>query len=189
MHLFLYGPREAGKSTFLRWALLPRQAYLAGFVVQRVMEGNEPVGFRVAQANGSYPSLVTEYAADMDGVFIFRGRMDRSVLDEAIDAARTASQKDGCKLILLDEIGGIELESPRFMNALERILSGNKPCVGVLKSEENLRRSLSRLRLGNRCLDLRARLEEQIARNGELLEYSRAEEANIGKRLQACLGL
>jgi hypothetical protein len=71
------------------------------------------------------------------------------------------------------------------MKALSRILSGTRPCIGVLKSRENLEHTASVLGLGNHYLDLRAELEEQILRYGELLEYGTAKEAVTGKLRQA----
>jgi nucleoside-triphosphatase len=156
----------------LREILLPCQNRLAGFVTQRLMENKEQIGFRAELLAGNMPPLETEYEPDMDGVFILRGKVKKSVLDETIGGVEAACLDPARKLILLDEIGGIELASPVFMNVLSRILSGSKPCVGVLKSKENLEHSSSVLGLDNRYPDLRARLEEQILHNGQLMEYN-----------------
>jgi nucleoside-triphosphatase len=169
--LFLHGPRKTGKSSLLREILLPCRNLLAGFVTQRLMKDGELIGFRAELLTGNMPPLEAEYEPDMDGVFILRGKGEKSVLDDVIGAVEAACLKPACKLILLDEIGGIELASTVFMNALSRILSGTKPCIGVLKSKENLEHASSALGLDNRYLDLRARLEEQILRSGELMEY------------------
>jgi nucleoside-triphosphatase len=185
MHLFLQGPRKAGKSTLIRGALLPYQTYVVGFAVQRLMENGEQIGFRAVPADGFLPPLEAEYAPDMDGVFILRGKKNESELDKTIRVVESESRKPACRLILLDEIGGIELTSALFMGALSKILSGGKPCIGVLKSKENLENTSSMLCLGSHCLDLRAKLEERILRCGELLDYSLPKEIITDKLRQA----
>jgi nucleoside-triphosphatase len=185
--VFLQGPSKAGKSTLLRDVLMPYRAHVAGFVVQRLMKNGEQIGFRAVQANGGLAPLEEEYAPGMDGIFILRGKKNESVLDETIVAVEAASHKPGSKLILLDEIGGIELTSPVFMNALSRILSGGKPCIGVLKSRENLEHTTSMLRLENSYLDLRAKLEEQILSCGELLEYRTASKEMAAVKLRRAI--
>ena len=40
-------------------------------------------------------------------------------------------------LVILDEIGGLELLSPEFSGALYRLLESDVPIIGVLKSPES----------------------------------------------------
>lgn len=186
MHLFLKGPRGIGKSTLLRKMLLPYQNQLAGFMVQRLFEDKTPVGFRAVLLNGCLPPLETEYSPDMDGVFILRGQKDVAVLDRIIVMAEASSQQVGCNMLLLDEIGGIELTSPVFMAALLRILSGSKPCIGVLKSAENLAHMATMLHLENEYLGLRATLEKSIERSGRIVEFDAGDKDGTISRWVRC---
>ena len=169
MHLFFQGPRKMGKSSVLRSMLLPHEKNLCGLVVQRLLEEGRQVGFRAVKLKESYPALEIPYACDLDGVFILRGIKKTSVLEEVILEAQKDIGERRCKIIVLDEIGGIELLSPVFMRTLEQILQSGKPCIGVLKSEENLAHTASELHLEQSYFTNRRLLEKMILREGEVI--------------------
>ena len=164
MKLFLQGRSGVGKSRLLRETLVPYTGAVAGFTVQRLTQNGEMVGFRAAGIESAFPPREAEYTAEMTGVFIFQMRQNVPALEEAILRAEEESRKPRCRLVLLDEIGGIELVSGLFMDTLNRLLSGGKPCCGVFKSHENLAHTASILKLGeeysSRNRKLAARLEE-----------------------------
>jgi nucleoside-triphosphatase len=185
MKLFLQGRSGVGKSRLLRETLEPYTGAVAGFTVQRLTQNGELVGFRAASIEGGFPPGEAEYTQETAGVFILRGRQNVPVLEEAILRAEEESRKSRRKLVLLDEIGGIELVSDVFMDTLNRLLSGGKPCCGVFKSHENLAHTASILRLGeeyaNRSKLLAARLEEA----GELLTVTEQNYAELRDCLAA----
>lgn len=169
MHIFLQGRSGIGKSSLLKEALELYIAEISGFVVQRLTEGGQTIGFRAAPLENGFPPLTAEYTPGLGGVFIIRGRYDIIVLEETILRVEGESLKTGCKLLLMDEIGGIELASRVFMASLERILSGNKPCAGVFKSRDNLARASRNLDLGREYGALHRELEARLYERGELL--------------------
>lgn len=169
MTLFLQGDRGIGKSTLLREALLPHQGEVAGFAVQRLREEGRVAGFRAVSIEGELPPLEAAYSPGQSGVFLLGSTRDPAGLEAVMARAEAHSCIPGCKLILLDEIGGIELTAAPFMAALDRLLAGPVPCVGVLKSRANLAHTLSRLGLGEGYLALHAALEERIRAGGSLL--------------------
>ena len=183
MRIFLQGPSGIGKSAILREALAPYAPSVRGFVVQRLTENGVVIGFRAVTLENGFPPPSAEYDREREGVFILRGKRDVSALENAI----LRSEREA-GILLLDEIGGIELVSTVFMDALGRILSGETPCVGVFKSRENLARASNRLKLGEACSgphrELEARLTncaELITVTGQNLDETRA---YIAKRLR-----
>ena len=185
MKLFLQGRSGVGKSRLLRETLDPYTEAVAGFTVQRLTLNGEVVGFRAVAIESGFPPGEAEYIQEMSGVFILRGQQNVPALEEAILRIEEESHKSRRKLVLLDEIGGIELVSDIFMDTLNRLLSGGKPCCGVFKSHENLAHTASILKLGEeyayRSKMLAARLEEA----GELLTVTEQNYAEVRGYLTA----
>ena len=172
MHLFLQGQFGIGKSSLLRKMLEPASSSIAGFVTQRLMKNGKKIGHRALNITGSLPPLEAVYTPGQKGIFILKGQTDIPALEKAILQVEQDTINPGCKFILLDEIGGVELKSEAFMGSLLRIVSGDKPCIGVLKSAPNLAYAMSQLNLDNEYLRLHSRLEQIIRLKGELISVT-----------------
>ena len=166
---FLQGPSGTGKSSALRDILTPHIRQTAGFTVQRLLENGVTVGFRAIYLDGnalSFPSLEAVYTEDADNIFILRGKwLGAEVLENMLEKTLLRAQSPDIKMILLDEIGGIEMLSAKVMETLEKILNTDKPCYGVLKSKENLERTIFKLGLSihkEELLEKHERLEKKI---------------------------
>lgn len=168
MHLFVQGERGVGKSTLLRQALLPYEEELAGFVVQRLFTGTRPVGFRAATLKNGFPPMGEEYTGQA-GAFILGKHMDIAILEAIMTQVEKAAKSPECRLVFLDEIGGIEILSQDFMDAFWRILNSGKPCLGVWKSKENLRHMASALRLPQEYLERHQAVENRLTQNGRIV--------------------
>lgn len=169
MNLFLQGPVQIGKSTILREALLPYQKLVGGFMVQRLFEDGAMCGFRACVVDGALPAVDGVYTDGLDGVFLYRGQATPGVLEKAVAGALEVCAEVRCKIIILDEIGGMELLSQTFMASLNKILALGKPCLGVIKSRENLSRTARGLELPQHILSLRDALQQTIGENGNVL--------------------
>lgn len=170
--LFLQGRSGVGKSYMLSEILTPYVQMIAGFSVQRLIENGSVIGFRAVCIDGQIVPQETKYVPGLSGVFILKGQRDVSVLDEIILKVEKDSRNPRCKLVLMDEIGGMEMTSEIFMNTLSRILTGNKPCCGVLKAWENLAHTCSVLRLEDEYDVLHSGLESTLRRSGKLITVS-----------------
>lgn len=185
IYLFLEGPPRIGKSTLIRKNLLPYAASVAGMVVQRLYENGSICGYRACLAEGCLPSLEAEYTDDFPGVFLYRGKSHPKILDQMISRALALCEKSSCKLILLDEIGGVELSSEIFRKSFHRILSIGKPCIGVVKSRENLTNTLKKLNFSDELLEESKLLHSRIRDGGEVLLVNR----NNLKKTDQCIKL
>ncbi|MCL1798571.1 MAG: nucleoside-triphosphatase [Eggerthellaceae bacterium] len=171
MHFFLQGDKGIGKSTLLQEVLSPCAAVLAGFATQRLTAGGRPVGFRALVVDGALPPVEVPYSEGCGGagdVFLLRGKRDVSVLERKICEAEQAVRRSSVRLVLLDEVGGIELASEAFMSLLSRILAGGKPCIGVFKSPENLASTLQATGVSDRYQSQHQALKRIIQQEGEL---------------------
>ena len=174
-----------GKSTLLREALAPYVSLTAGFVVQRLCENSGETAFRAICLEDSFPQLEGKYSPNLDGIFVLPGRkLDVTTLENIILRVEEQAQDSRRKMILLDEIGGVELASPVFMGALERLLSSRKPCFGVFKSRENFSRTSSNLSLPPDYADLHSRLEAKILSHGKIITLTAENRAQTLNRLK-----
>lgn len=182
MYLFLEGKPRLGKSTAIRNALLPYVSAVSGFMVQRLFVNGEICGYRACTVNGSLPELEAPYTEGSNGVFLYQRKSYPAVLDTAIIRAQELCERDTCKLVLLDEIGGLELSSPAFTKSLEKILALGKPCLGVVKSRGNLIHMTRRVEMGDDILGKSAALHAQLAAGGNVLHV---QEDNLSETQQA----
>lgn len=184
MHLFLQGRSKIGKSTILHRVLHRWEASVAGFSVQRLVADGRAVGFRACVVEGCLPELQRPWADGLPDVFMTRGFLSQPVLDDAIEEARQAAGEAQCRLVLLDEIGGMELLSGRFMAALEGMLAAGKPCIGVIKSRENLSNTARRIPDAGDIFAARDRLEERIRQTGSVLTLTEENQPEIQRTVE-----
>lgn len=145
-HLFITGPIQVGKSTMLMEALAPYREYVGGFVSQRLIDDNGNTrGFRLADYDES-PSLRAPFDPSLPDIFLRLGdniTSDLSIFEtKGIEIIRKT--KETKKILLLDEIGGIELRSRVFTEALYDALD-SMSCIGVLKGSSSAGNTIGEL--------------------------------------------
>ncbi len=172
MHLFLQGQIRIGKSSILLESLNSVAPFVSGFMTQRLIENGKIVGYRAVVVNGVLYPLEIPYKPELDSVFLLKGEQNICRLEKVISQAEQNIQNPLVKIVLLDEIGGIELISNQFMDILKRIISGSKPCLGVIKSGEKLAHTAASLNLKHEYTLLHKDLEETIRFNGEILNVT-----------------
>lgn len=168
MNLFLQGPVQLGKSTLIRQALHGREAAVAGFTVQRLYKNGHHAGFSARAVAGQLPAVDEPYDENDPGLFIDHGRPNLAPLRGAMAAALPLCRDERCKLVVLDEIGGLELEDAPFMAGLNALLALGKPCTGVVKSAAHLTALTRRLApgQGQKLMAAHAALVEKITAGG-----------------------
>ena len=115
--LFLTGPIGCGKSTAIRWALGDRLPRCGGFLTRRCREPR--LHFTLERPDGGYKETFLDFS---------NGKPE-------IDLSHFSDVSLTGKVLLLDEIGGIELLNPKFTSALETALNSDIPILGVIKGE------------------------------------------------------
>lgn len=166
-HLFIEGPIGLGKSEMLRRAVWPVFSRVGGFYVQRIMIQGRCAAFSInalTDRDSYFLNREVERIDDAERIFLRAGRdgkwrVHREVFEKHAIACLEKARSEKKRLLLLDEIGGIDRECPAFMAALRRSLDGPVPILGVLKSAANLDK-------------LERRLETCSPHNGEGLSLS-----------------
>ena len=69
--------------------------------------------------------------------------------------------------VLLDDIGGTDLLIPQYRAALEELLNSPLPCIGVIKSEEEILRLKKELGLTERFVMLNANMRKALENDND----------------------
>lgn len=189
MNFFLQGDSGIGKSYLLQEVLTEYSPVLAGFTVQRLYQGDDFMGFRACVFNGQFEGQKGEFQPGQAGIFISPDGRDLSVLEDAVLQVEISCKQRSCRIVLLDEIGGIELISDRFMKSIHSILNSGKFCVGVLKSRSNLNRTLKNHGTDEDYLTRHGQLIQKITDDGQLYNMTDKNRDELRLELQRQLKL
>lgn len=116
--LFLTGPMGCGKSTAIEEALGHRLPRCGGFRTRRgALREGRPVNFLLESPDGSAREVFLDFSSGKPRVHleVFAGLGVRLLRGE---------------VLVLDEIGGVELLCPEFVTALEAALESGVPILG-----------------------------------------------------------
>lgn len=153
-HLFLQGEPGLGKSSLLRKALLPHLKDVGGFFVSRVIIGGKTRGFSLNPVGDPEGYCLNKRVTGLAAVAnLFLHSDEAGTWHSRLDvfsgaAAASLTHTRGKKLLLLDEIGGVDLGCPEFVALVREVLKGPLPVLGVIKSPGNYRLLADRLNKG-----------------------------------------
>ena len=166
-HIFLTGSSGCGKTTLIRNVLGSSLACAGGFITERRLSADGSLA--------GFDLLPAAAALDPDS---YDGKrfLDYSVTPPTHD--NEVFRNDGVRLLkeaefypfsLIDEFGGYEILIPQFREALADFLSGEQPCIGVLKGFKSVNELKSRFGLGERFPAYAERLHEALANDPDTL--------------------
>ena len=145
--ILLEGPRGAGKSTTIKEAVSPYLDKTGGFFAKRIFVASKLRGFSLCCLKGSEDYVLNGDVRDLgqaDNLFYYSDDQgnwlkDLQVFERLGNACLARKSITDKKLIVLDEIGGIEINCPSFMKNLEDLLNGQTAVLGVLKAAKNVK--------------------------------------------------
>jgi nucleoside-triphosphatase len=127
--LLLTGQPGTGKTALIREALARSKVEAGGFYTEEIRTGGVRQGFRIitldgreavlADVNISSPHRVSKYKVDTE-----------SLDTVGVSALRQALRESD--LIVIDEIGKMELLSPRFREAVTQAVNSGKRVLGTI---------------------------------------------------------
>jgi nucleoside-triphosphatase len=129
-NLFIAGTRAVGKTTLLREVTLAKRARIGGFYTEHILSGRIQRGFMIrtfdgqervlAAKNLKSPHQLGKYGVDLN-----------ALENVGIPALKLAlMSKD---LIVIDEIGSMEMMSERFRMTLLECLASTKPVLATIR--------------------------------------------------------
>ena len=125
----LTGRPGTGKTSIIKQAVAGMKGKAGGFYTEEIRSQGVRHGFRLVTLDGQSatlahvnihsPYLVSKYGVDIDG-------LDRV----GVSALRRAAQQ--CDLVVIDEIGKMELFSANFREVVLQIISSGKRVLGTI---------------------------------------------------------
>lgn len=162
-NLFLTGPIGSGKSTSIAQALGEHLTEAGGFLTVRQRdETGRAVAYWLQRPDGSDAQVIIDYSAEPYS-------MHMDVFENlGVQLVQEARQFD---FVVLDEIGGFEVLSDAFMEALMQLLNSGIPCIGVMKGEGPAGRMIRNLGLGDAYVQRAQQLRQWMHQDANTLLY------------------
>jgi len=135
--LFLTGPGGCGKSTAILTALGGKLSMAGGFrTVRKFDETGQDVSYCLQSPGAESGVVFLDHSVHPSQVFL-------DVFSHT--GVQLLQDSNHSPFLLLDEIGGIELLRPDFVQALEAALQSGIPCIGVMKAPGMASKMIRRL--------------------------------------------
>lgn len=133
-NILVTGRPGVGKTTLVRAVVDALGVRAMGFVTREIREGGERVGFSIADLEG--PSGVLAHVDLASPYHVARYGVNRDDLERVGVAA--LDRATGCaRLIVMDEIGRMELCSELFQSAVRRALDSPVPVLATVQDHAN----------------------------------------------------
>ena len=133
-NIFLTGKPGIGKTTIIKKVITGLNLKIGGFYTEEIREKGKRVGFKVRSSTGEEtllahvdfksPYNVGKYGVDINSFEIVGVRALENALSEA-------------ELIIIDELGRMELFSKKFQAAVLKVLDSDKRILGVIQQKKN----------------------------------------------------
>jgi nucleoside-triphosphatase len=133
-NILVTGRPGIGKTTLIQSVLRALDVDAGGFYTKEIREGDTRVGFSIVGLHGDSGVLAH---VDQDSPFrVGKYGVNREDL-ERVGVAAIDDAVERAQLIVMDEIGRMELCSPLFQSAVGRALNSQKPVLGTIQDRRN----------------------------------------------------
>jgi len=129
-NLIVTGKPGVGKTTLVKEAVWPYRQKVGGFYTEEVVEGRQRLGFRLRTFRGEEGLLASKRMASPHRLNKYG--VDLAVL-ETLGIASVRKALDGKALVVIDEIGSMEMMSAAFRATVLECLGGPKPVLATIR--------------------------------------------------------
>lgn len=135
--ILLTGPPRAGKTTLVSQLVNELAAVgvpVGGFLTREIREDGERVGFTVEEIAG--PRALLAHVGLPAGPAVGRYHVDVAAFEGlALPAIQRAAQRRG--VVIIDELGQMELFSPAFVDSFNQLLDQPVPLVATIHARHH----------------------------------------------------
>lgn len=174
-NLFLTGNKGCGKSTIISSALGENLGKAGGFLTVRELgEDGDAKAFWLCRPGSNDGQMIIDYS-----------RQPYTMYPEVFEGLGVALVKEAQKYdyVVLDEIGGFEILTDSFLDALMELLQSDVPCIGVVKALGAATRMIQRLGLGDLYVQRSQALHRWMEQDENTLLYTCGQYDPEGLRL------
>ena len=133
--LLLTGQPGSGKTALIKEALATSGVKGGGFYTEEIRTGGIRQGFRIVTLDGR--EAVLAHVSISSPYQVSKYRVDTDALDRVGVAALCQALKE-TDLIVIDEIGKMELLSPQFKEAVTQAINSGKKVLGTIMLNPHL---------------------------------------------------
>ncbi|MCK4657403.1 MAG: AAA family ATPase [candidate division Zixibacteria bacterium] len=122
----------SGKTTLIEKLLAESEVTACGFVTREIREDGRRVGFTILGLSGRQETLA--HVSIESGYKVGKYRVDVAALERTIESEFS---NDRSQLVVIDEIGKMELFSHQFQSLINRLWRTDRPVVATIMSARN----------------------------------------------------
>jgi nucleoside-triphosphatase len=127
--LLLTGQPGTGKTALIKEALARTKAKGGGFYTEEIRNGGIRQGFRIVTLDGH--DAILAHVGISSPYKVSKYRVDTNALDKVgVSVLRQAARESD--LIVIDEIGKMEILSPQFRQAVVQALNSGRKVLGTI---------------------------------------------------------
>ncbi len=129
-NVFITGPPRSGKSTLVDEVINGLDLEAEGLCTPDIREGGKRKGFKLKDVKTGEEGILAHVDQE-EGPKVSRYRVDMEDLERFTEMS-LETVSEGADIVVIDEIGTMELFSDRFKEAVIGLLEGDKPVLAVL---------------------------------------------------------
>jgi nucleoside-triphosphatase THEP1 len=126
------GVPGCGKTTLMEKLIAESEMTACGFVTREIREDGRRVGFMILGLSGREETLA--HVSVESGYRVGKYRVDVAALERTIESEFS---NDRSELVVIDEIGKMELFSQQFQSLINRLWRSDRPVVATIMSAPN----------------------------------------------------